>query len=111
VSESINVPLDLTADEQKRLVELVQHGQRVDKQALVDLAPWFDRYPALWQTAGNLARRVEATWIRRTSGDNQNPVVQQATMRFVETLRDDLLGELATPLERLLVDRIVVTWL
>ena len=40
-----------------------------------------------------------------------NPVIREATERKLDQLRAELLGPSPTPLERLLVERVVATWL
>jgi hypothetical protein len=58
---------------------------------------------------GDLARRAERALLDAAAGDNL--VFKEAVTRKLELLRAELAGPNPTPLERLLVDRIVACWL
>jgi hypothetical protein len=58
---------------------------------------------------GDLARRAQRTLIGKFSG--QNLLCKEAVTRKLELLRAEVAGGNPTPLERLLVERIVACWL
>lgn len=58
---------------------------------------------------GNLERLAREAIIQGLSGEEAG--FQEATAAQLEVLRRELLGESPTPIERLLVDRIVACWL
>jgi hypothetical protein len=65
--------------------------------------------PAIVEHCGNLAAHVEDTLIRKLAG--QDLAVREGLRRKLESLRAELGGPTATPLERLLVERIAACWL
>jgi hypothetical protein len=67
------------------------------------------KVPAIVEHCGNLAAHVEDTLIRKLAG--QDLAVREGLRRKLESLRAELGGLTATPLERLLVERIVACWL
>src|SRR5205823_2992827 len=58
---------------------------------------------------GDMAGFARDAWTDLTAGENQ--VVNEALRRKVEQLRQELLGDSPTPLEKLLVERVTVCWL
>ena len=68
-----------------------------------------DRTPSYWETVGDLARTARESLLQTISGDNL--VVQEAQTRKCAALTKELAGPRPCPLERLLVERIVLCWL
>jgi hypothetical protein len=68
-----------------------------------------DTRPALWRDLDNLTARVEQAWMALLAGSDL--VAQEILVRQLQTLKQELEGPSPTPLERLLVERIVVCWL
>ncbi|MDY3560234.1 hypothetical protein R5W23_001460 [Gemmata sp. JC673] len=58
---------------------------------------------------GDLAHEVVASFTRAMAGDNVS--FREAVLRKLELLRAELLGENPTPVERVLVERVVACWL
>ena len=77
--------------------------------ALAELRSALDAHPELWGEVGNLAREAELALVRAASG--ANIVAKEAILRKLASLKRELAGPTPTPLERLLVDRVVVGWL
>jgi hypothetical protein len=69
-----------------------------------------DRTPSYWEEVGNLAKTARESLIRTLGGD-KNLVVQEAHARKCTALMAELAGPQPSPLERLLVERIVLCWL
>jgi hypothetical protein len=67
------------------------------------------RPPALWRSLGDLAGNAERALLHAASGDNL--AFREACHRMMDAMRTELAGPAATPLERLMVDRIVACWL
>ncbi len=85
------------------------HSQQGDSRADMQLREAFEKVPRLWEITGDLAAQAEGAWVNRAAGKSK--IVQEAIWRQVNIMRTDLLGAEPSPLERLLVDRIVVCWL
>src|SRR4051794_35160217 len=80
-----------------------------DRSVLPQLRAVFDERPGLWQRLGNLAAHVEAGWIGLIAGPNL--AMTESLQRTVEAMKRELAGPAPSPLEKLLVDRIVAVWL
>ena len=80
-----------------------------DEHALADLRSVLNAHPELWAEVGNLAREAELTLVRAAAGTNT--VQKEAILRKLSSLRRELSGPRMTPLEGLLIDRVVVGWL
>jgi hypothetical protein len=94
---------------QNALTELVQRGRAGDREVLPALRDLLDQTPALWQEARELATQVERAWVRTLAGTDL--VSQELLERQATALKAQLAGPSPTPLEHLLVERIVVCWL
>jgi hypothetical protein len=96
-----------TPEEVKKLLRKAEKG---DKTVLPILRTWMDQTPGYWEEMGDLAHTARASLIRSLSGD-KNLVVQEAHARKCAALTAELAGPQPSPLERLLVERIVLCWL
>ncbi|HEV2121993.1 MAG TPA: hypothetical protein VGW38_04355 [Chloroflexota bacterium] len=65
--------------------------------------------PQLWSELRNLGRHAELTLLRSAAGEN--PVIREATMHTLDLLRRDVAGAHPSVLERLLADRVAISWL
>src|SRR5262249_26280175 len=91
------------------LVKLVHSAQSGDEKALPALRELLKEPHFVEIFGGNLARLAQHTLIRKYSG--KNLLSSETLIRKVEIMRDELAGPSPTPLERLLVERIVTCWL
>ena len=98
----------LTSEERKKLPKLLVKAQAGDAKALDELRPLIDRAD-LWGFVGDLSRRVQESWLDAMTG--RNKLIREAYERKANDLRRELLAAGDSPLERLLVDRVVATWL
>jgi len=96
------------ADRQATLEALVAQANRGDRASLADLRGFLDANPEVWRTCGDLGRLAERAWLELLAA---GALGTEAVKRHVEQLRADLAGPSATPIERLLVDRVVVCYL
>lgn len=67
------------------------------------------REPEVVDALGNVARRVEGDLVDRLTG--KDLAFREALTMKLATMRDELAGQDATPLERQLVQRVVLCWL
>jgi hypothetical protein len=102
---------DSGADAEARaLVKLVREAEDGDIKALAQLRELADtRLPDLWETFGNVATNAERSLIDLASG--KNALQKEAMGHKLANLRAELAGPNPTPLERLLVERVVLCWL
>jgi hypothetical protein len=88
--------------------DLTNRAQRGDEQSLSALREHFDR-GHLMEATGNLASRARDMLVEKYCG--KNLLVREGIYRKMESLRAELAGTNPTPLEHLLVDRVVTCWL
>lgn len=80
-----------------------------DRDALPPLRALLDNRPGVWETLGDLAAHVQMAWIDRIG--RSDVAVREALGRKADALRGELSVPGASPLERLLIERVVATWL
>jgi len=91
------------------LRELIDRAQRGDETALPELRQLLNSTPELWQQVGDLAKHVESAWMKLLAGNDL--FTMECIQRGAEQLRQDLLGDDSTPIERHMVERFVASWL
>lgn len=101
--------LPTTTDPHARMEALLPLANDGDPGATAALRAVLDGAPELWRGIGDLARQAEGDFLAKAT--NGNPVLVAALRRGARATRQELLGPSPSPLERLLVDRIVVCWL
>jgi hypothetical protein len=89
--------------------KLLRQAEKGDKAVLPTLRTWMDRASSYWETVGDLAKTARQSLIQTISGDNL--LVQEVHGRKCVALTKELAGPQRCPLERLLVERIVLCWL
>jgi hypothetical protein len=93
----------------ERLQRLVERAEGGDEGVMPELRAALDANPWVWQRYGDLGRQSEAAWLQLVAG--KNLLLLEATQRKAEQLRAELAGPAPSPLERLLVERVVACWL
>jgi hypothetical protein len=91
------------------LRRLVQRAEEGDQAALPELRVALDANPWCWERYGDLGRQAQAAWLELLAGSNL--MLHESTRRKAEQLRSELGGHEPSPLERLLVERVVSCWL
>jgi hypothetical protein len=89
--------------------KLLRKAEKGDTTVLPALRTWMDRVPGYWETVGDLATTARESLIQTICGDNL--LAQEAHVRKCTALMAELAGPQPCPLERLLVERIVLCWL
>ncbi len=87
-------------------VALLRRGHEGDPTALPEIKRLFDEDPALAGALGDLAAHAEEALVRLVAGSSLTGAV--AVRRHLHSLRDELLAEACSPLEKLLVERVVL---
>lgn len=88
---------------------LLQLAEQGDREALPVLRQFLDERPEFWREAGNLALHAERAGVALAAGTSL--VASESVKRQLEALRTAIGGPSPSPLERLLVERVVLTWL
>jgi hypothetical protein len=102
-------PLLTHTESLTELERLVRQGMAGDQSVLPALRDLLDTRPELWQALDTMADRVRQAWLQRLTGTDV--VAQEILTRQLQALQAELAGPAATPLERLLVERIALCWL
>jgi hypothetical protein len=94
----------------RRFLDLVKKtdGQTPDPDDLHALRAMLEQHPQLWRVAGDLARTAAMTVVAKMRA---YPLVAESLKRGWDALKDELGYQLASPLERLLVEQVVLCWL
>jgi hypothetical protein len=93
----------------ERLVQLAKRAEQGDQQALPELQKILDEHPVIWQHYGDIAKHAEAAWLQLLAGPDL--MKKETIERQLRALEAELAGPQPTPLEVLLVRRIVANWL
>jgi hypothetical protein len=93
-------------DEVRSLLERARGGDATDLAALREA---LDRHPEVWRAYGDLAAHARNAWIELIAG--QDLALKESLYRQIEAMRAELAGPAPSPLEALLVERIVACWL
>ena len=80
-----------------------------DQNALLATRRLFDMLPNLWDAYGNLADAAERALVDLYAG--QSVLTGEALRKRLAEMRVELEGPQASPLEKLLVERVVACWL
>ena len=93
----------------ERLQSLVKRAEQGDASALPELRAALDTNPWIWERYGDLAQQSQAAWLQLIAGPNL--LLRESVERKTEQLRAELAGPGPSPLERLLVERVIACWL
>ena len=95
--------------DEDRLAELVQRAQQGDVAALPLLREALEGDPSLWQEYGDLAAQAQEAWLQLLAGTDY--LLAEAVRLKLAALRQELSVEGASPLEKLLIERVIACWL
>jgi hypothetical protein len=96
-------------DPAEQLRSILIRAKGGDKAVLPELREALDRYPEIWQTVGDLGKTVENMLLAAIA--KVDLATQESIRRHAERLRGELRGPAPSPLEKLLVDRLLADWL
>jgi hypothetical protein len=96
-----------TEAEVKKLLRKAEKGGRT---VLPALRQWMDRTPGYCEAVGDLAKVAREALIAHASG-GKNLLVRETLTRKCAALSQELMAVTPSPIERLLVERIVMCWL
>ncbi len=99
-------PVPKVVDEIRAVVNRAKTG---DTTVLPRLRELLARYPELWQRYGDLATQAQMAWANLAAGSDL--YLRESVLRMAEALREELAGSSPSPIERLLVERVVACWL
>lgn len=97
------------AEAKAELETLIARAKRGDAEAIPRLRQYLERNPILWMRSGDLALQAQAAWITLIAGPDR--YLKECLVRKVNDLKQQLGGPSPSPLESLMVERIVMAWL
>ena len=95
---------------QEAVTALLTKAEQGDRTVLPALRAYMALAPSHWEKMGDLATAARIGLIHQVAGE-RNLVRQEAIARKCVALAQELAGPTPSPLERLLVERIVLCWL
>jgi len=101
-------PNDRTDRNEQRTARLLEYAGKGDRAAISELRELFNAKPSLWEIVGNLATQAECTLVKVASADNT--LAKEAMYKKLKAMKEELAGSAPTPLEQLLVERVVACW-
>ena len=93
----------------EEVADLVARARQGDEEVLPRLRAFLDAHPAAWRQCGDLARHALDAWITLVAGPDL--VARESFARKAAELTAELAGPDPTPVEKLLVERVVACWL
>jgi hypothetical protein len=109
VYKVVSTQVDPAEAVQVELREVFDRARRGDLEALPRLLELLDDRPDLSQSYGDVAKHALASWIKPIAGDDL--ALEESTARKADSMRAEVAGRAPSPLELLLADRVVATWL
>jgi len=88
---------------------MVARARAGDREVLPRLRAFLDDHFEVWQQTGDLARHTQDSWVGLIAGTDLT--AGESLVRKAAALGSELAGPTASPLERLLVERVVACWL
>jgi hypothetical protein len=93
----------------QKLAELVRRAEQGDTSVLPALRKALEDDASLWAEYGDLALQAQESWLNLLAG--KNLMLLESVRQKMKDLREELGGGKPSPLEMLLVERIVACWL
>ncbi len=91
----------------KEFQALIQRNHQNVPGAREELSRLLDEHPQIWQTFGNAGKHVETMLIRLIAGSD--PLLVESLQREQRAMRRRLLGKSKCPLEKLAVERVLIS--
>jgi hypothetical protein len=108
VTDLVQPKKKLTDEERKRLTTLTNKAQKGDRKALAEASQTLTEHQ-LWHVVGDMGRYAQDAWLDAAASNN--PLARRALEEQLRELRNGLRDAGDSPLERVLIDRLVACWL
>ncbi len=93
----------------RRIDKLTKRAEMGDKKAISLVGKELNSESATWEQMGNLAFKAKRAMVQTAVGNDK--IFQEAVYREMAKMHEELAGPAPTPLERLLVERVLLCWL
>jgi len=91
------------------LQDLIQRARKGDKKTLPRLREFLTKNEFLWKSVGNLSVEAQAAWIKLVAGNDL--YYRECLAKSVNALKLELSGKSPGTIEKLLCERVVMSWL
>ena len=98
-----------TADDMQALKALIARANVGEQVALDELRDFLDENPQVWKVVGDLGRMAENAWIKLIT--DQDSLAAASIRRQLAQIKEELVGEAPSVIEKLLGDQVVMTLL
>ena len=102
------IPIRPRMPSRKEFETIVKAANAGEAKSLQKMERLLTRCPQIWQSVGNVAAHATAALIKLVAGDDQ--LLASSLRRKMDDLHSELVAESTSPLERLAVDRVVLSW-
>jgi len=96
-------------DELKTLDDAIRAAELGDRQGLNIVRNYLNANPVLWKESGDLATQAIRQWLHKTSGGDL--FSREMVIKKVASIRNDLKTDNKDTFERLILDRVILSWL
>ena len=97
-------------DTVSKLRDLVKKAEKGTREAVPEIREILNEHPQLSWRIMDLSRLTESLFVQKMSKD-EDLASKEAMKRQLASMREEIAGENPSPLERLLAERVVATWL
>ena len=97
------------AKDLRLLKDTIKRANDGEESAIEWIKDFLDDNPQVWQTVGDLSVTAERIWVALVSGGDV--LATESVRRQLSQLKSELIGELPQPVEKMLGDQIIATWL
>jgi hypothetical protein len=92
------------------LKSLIVRAKSGDRTAVPQLRQYLDAHPSLWRCTGDIGLKAQVAWVHLICGPNLH--MEECLARRAAAMKKDLAGDTTpSPMEQLLIERVVTTWL
>lgn len=89
--------------------DLVRKASAGDQASLTELRRTLDERPDIWQRVGDVSLLAERAWIDLACSGNS--LLEESIRRQLVAMKSEIAGAQPSPIEKILIDLIGVTWL
>ena len=109
MSETLGQSDESAANALDRLRAVLERAEQGDDAVLPELREALDACPSIWKQYGDLAREARDAWLGHVAGDNL--FLRESLDRKLTAFEEELGLAQSSPLERLVIGRVVACWL
>jgi hypothetical protein len=91
------------------LLQLLRRAEQGDREVLPRLRVVLDKASGVWKAYADLAAQLEGALIRLAAGENL--LLEESLRRALQEKKQGLMCEEASPLERMVIERVALGWL